>query len=342
MGSEQDSKQVAIPKDRRPERFMDIRQMRYLVEIIEGASFSQASRNLGIAQPALSQQISRLEYDIGTPLLVRSSRGVSPTGSGRILYRHAKTILRQIEQAMHAARETVHKITGHVTLGLPPTTMSQIGVPLVTRLQRDFPGIQLNLIEGLSGDLQRQAISGDLDITIVFTQDTAPGWSCQPLFNEELFLVVPANSPHFPPDKTSVTLREISQTPLILPSNKHGLRRRVDLEFERLEISLSPVAEIDSLTVLMQCLSSGIGSTIKPSAATNVHGSEYADRWRCLEIRDVDLTRINYLHRSPATEHLPSARAVIDTLTRVAHDLTAENAWRGCTYVGPDLPDLEH
>src|SRR3546814_17704075 len=84
---------------------MDVRQMKYFVTIGDSASFSQASRELNIAQPALSQQISRLEYDVGVPLLVRSSRGVSPTEAGVTLYRHAKSILRQIDHAMIRSEE---------------------------------------------------------------------------------------------------------------------------------------------------------------------------------------------------------------------------------------------
>src|SRR3546814_12126768 len=108
---------------------MDVRQMKYFVTIGDSASFSQASRELNIAQPALSQQISRLEYDVGVPLLVRSSRGVSPTEAGVTLYRHAKSILRQIDHAMISARETKEGIRGRVTLGLPPTATCKLGAP---------------------------------------------------------------------------------------------------------------------------------------------------------------------------------------------------------------------
>lgn len=327
---------------RRTERFMDVRQMRYLVEIIEGASFSQASRSLNIAQPALSQQISRLEHDVGTPLLIRSSRGVSPTSAGRILYRQAKTILRQIEQAMTSARETKDVITGLVTLGLPPTTMANIGVALTERLRESQPGIQLNLVEGLSGDLQRQARAGDLDITVLFTQEGVPGWSCEALLREELFLVLPMDERYFPFETTSVSLREIAGLPLILPSSKHSLRRRIDMEFERLEITIAPIAEIDSLTVLMQCLARGMGATIKPSAAIKVHGLDLASRWRCLRVNDVSLTRVNYLYSSSATDHLPAARVVVDEINQLSHDLTADGSWPGCTFIGQVLPRPKH
>jgi len=74
---------------------MDMRQLKYFVQIVESGSLSKASRQLFIAQPALSLQMSRLEDEVGKPLLVRSSRGVTPTENGEALYHHAKFMRRQ-------------------------------------------------------------------------------------------------------------------------------------------------------------------------------------------------------------------------------------------------------
>jgi len=79
---------------------MDLRQLRYFTQIVESGSLSKASRQLFIAQPALSQQLSKLEAEVGKPLLNRSSRGVAPTDNGLALYHHARFMLRQLEQAV--------------------------------------------------------------------------------------------------------------------------------------------------------------------------------------------------------------------------------------------------
>ena len=80
---------------------MDMRQLRYFVQIVESGSLAKASRQLFIAQPALSQQMARLEDEVGKPLLLRSSRGVTPTENGSALYHHAKFMLRQLDQALY-------------------------------------------------------------------------------------------------------------------------------------------------------------------------------------------------------------------------------------------------
>lgn len=312
---------------------MDVRQMKYFVTIVDSTSFSQASRELNIAQPALSQQISRLEYDVGVPLLLRSSRGVSPTGAGTTLYRHAKAILRQIDHAMISARETKEGIRGRVALGLPPTTICQLGVPIVERIHRNFPGILLNLVEGLSGFLQRQACGGDLDLAVIFTQSAIPGWESLELLREELFLVIPADERFFPQSQTSVTLHQVAELPLILPSGNHGLRRRIDLEYERLDLRVTPLAEIDSLPILMQCLAKGMGATIKPSAALNVDGVNMANRWRFLSISDVALNRVNYLYSPPGEELSPAAEIVRDEIVQLAADLINDGKWFGVSFL---------
>jgi LysR family tcuABC transcriptional regulator len=315
---------------------MDVKQLRYFVAIVDCGGFSQASRELNIAQPALSQQIARLEYEVGAPLFLRSSRGVTPTAKGITLHRQAKFILRQIEQAITMTREAETQISGRVTLGLPPTTSAQIGVYLVERLNRRYPGIIVNLIEGLSGNLRNLAVAGDLDLAVLFTPSAVPSWEDTEFLREELFLVYPWDRKLLPDDVTSVTVRDLLDVPLILPSPQHGLRRRVDLEFERLNLTCNPVAEIDSLSILMQCLQRGMGATVKPMAAVNVHGPAQASQWRCLPFRGMSMTRLNYLYAPPRETAAPAVSVVHEELLNIASEEVSSRRWRGVTWTGPD------
>lgn len=315
---------------------MDVKQLRYFVAIVDCGGFSQASRQLNIAQPALSQQISRLEYEIGAPLFLRSSRGVTPTPKGLTLHRHAKLILRQIEQAVALTRDAETRVSGRVTLGLPPTTSSQIGVQLIERLSRRYPGIVVNLVEGLSGSLRALAMAGDLDIAVLFTPSAVPNWQETEFLCEELFLVYPIERGLFP-GKNSVEIRDLLDVPLILPSPRHGLRQRVDLEFERLNLVCNPVAEIDSLAILMQCLLRGMGATVKPHAAVNVHGSALSSQWCCLPFRNVSMTRINYLYAPPPDVLSPAAKTVHDEILALSREEVQSGRWEGANWIGADL-----
>src|SRR6516225_8042826 len=274
---------------------MDMRQLKYFVQIVESGSLSKASRQLYIAQPALSQQMTRLEDEVGKPLLVRSSRGVTPTENGEALYHHARFILRQLDQAVSVARQEHAHVNGRVNLGMAPTTVCALGLPLVKHLNAKYPGIVLNVIEALSGHLEHMARLGEFDLAVLFSQTAALDLAVEPLLEEELFVILPRDSQKIAPNRQDITLQELAALPLILPSPGHGLRRRISLEFERANLTVDPAAEIDSLPLLMHCVADGLGVTIKPMAA--VYALQNApEQWRCLRISDAPMIRRNYLY----------------------------------------------
>lgn len=306
---------------------MDTRQLKYFVQVIESGSFSKASRQLFIAQPALSARVARLEEEVGKPLLLRSVRGVVPTENGLALYQHAKFILRQLDEAIFVARRELADVRGRVTLGLAPSTACVVGLPLLTHLAAMHPGILLNIIGALPGHLEEMARTGQLDVAVLFSPTAASEMTCEPLLEEDLVLVLPAGSDLVPPDKRSITLAEIAALPLVLSSPTHGLRRRLVLEFERAKLNLQPVAEIDSLLLVMRYCLAGNRATVQPMAAT--HALDAPERWRCLQISDVSMTRSNYLFAVPAHQLSTAASIVRMELRRVVTDLVASGAWPG-------------
>ncbi len=316
---------------------MDMRQLRYFVQIVESGSLAKASRQLFIAQPALSQQMARLEDEVGKPLLVRSSRGVVPTENGEALYHHAKFMLRQLDQAVSVARQDTAALSGRVTLGLAPTTVCRLGLPLMQQLRQRLPGVSLNIVEGLSGHLEHMTRVGELDLAVLFHPKAAAELSVEPLLEEELFVILPADSPLVPRDRLSLTLKEVAALPLILPSPGHGLRRRIALEFERANLPLDAVAEVDSLPLLMHCVGDGAGATIKPMAAIHALGNT-PERWRALRIADAQMTRMNYLYALPPQKLSPCAAVVRDELRRVVRALADGGDWQGVTLCDPAAP----
>lgn len=313
---------------------MDLRQLRYFTEIVESGSLSKASRQLFIAQPALSQQLSKLEDEVGRPLLKRSSRGVAPTENGLALYHHARFMLRQLDQAMSIARQESGAVHGMVSVGLPATTVLALGLPLVRRVRERYPSILLNVVEGMSGHLGQMMRLGQLDLAVLFSSNVAPDVSIDVLLEEELFVILPQGSRLVPSRQTSLTLAEAAALPLILPTGEHGLRRRIAAEFEQRNLTAHVVAEIDSLSLLMNCVYDGIGATIKPMAAI-VLESQRGRKWRALPISDARLIRRNYLY-SLAPKRLSTAAAVVASeLRETALELVESGAWSGVEAVAP-------
>ncbi|AXS42413.1 LysR substrate-binding domain-containing protein [Breoghania sp. L-A4] len=313
---------------------MDIRQLRYFVQIVECGSLSKASRQLHVAQPALSQQIAKLEDQIGKPLLHRSSKGVSPTENGQALYHHAQYMLRQLDQALSIARSGSGAIEGMVTIGLPATTVAAIGLPLVRRIRERYPSILLNVVEAMSGHIGQLIRLGQLDLAVLFSGDVAPDLVIEPLLIEELFVMLPKHSKLVPPRRKCLSVSEAAALPLILPTSSHGLRQRIVAEFENKGLTTNVVAEIDSLSLLMNCVYDDIGATIKPTGAI-MHEAARGRKWRALSFSDVRFRRRNFLYSLPEDRLTTAGAIVAAELKETVRELLESNEWSGFETIVP-------
>jgi LysR family nitrogen assimilation transcriptional regulator len=106
------------------------------VQIVDLGSLSRAAGALHIAQSALSQHVAALESEMEAPLLERSSRGVRPTESGRLLYQHAQLMLQQAAEARAAVKAASAEPTGDVKMGLPLSLAFSLGLPILTAVPR--------------------------------------------------------------------------------------------------------------------------------------------------------------------------------------------------------------
>lgn len=311
---------------------MDLRQLRYFVQIVESGSLAKASRQLFIAQPALSQQIAKLEAEVGKPLLVRTAKGVTPTENGTALHHHARFMLRQLEQALSIARQDPGTVHGMVSVGLAATTVCAVGVTFMRRIREKYPGIVLNVVEGMSGHLAQMMRMGQLDLAILFSRDAVPDLPCEPLVEEELFVMLPQDSALVAQRRVKISCAETAALPLILPTSIHGLRRRITTEFEQRGLTAHVVAEIDSLSLLMTCVRDGLGVTIKPMAAALLEGHMRKD-WRTLAFSDADMKRPNYLYSVDSTRLSPAAAVVRTELRETVNDLVRDGVWRGVNLI---------
>ena len=129
---------------------MNLRRLKYFVKIVDIGSLTQAAEVLHIAQPALSQQVATLEGEMDQQLLIRTKRGVTPTEAGKILYTHARTILRQCEQAQLAVHNVGQTLSGHVSIGLAPgTAASSVTMPLLQAVRADIFNDSGKLMDGV-------------------------------------------------------------------------------------------------------------------------------------------------------------------------------------------------
>lgn len=311
---------------------MDVRQLRYFVAIVECGSLAKASRQLFIAQPALSQQLAKLEGEVGKQLLSRSFRGVTPTENGSALYHHARFLLRQLDQALSVARQETGEIRGVVTVGLPSTTAAAIGIPLLKRVRKRFPGVLLNVVEGMSGHLEQMMRMDQLDMAFLFRGDVSPDLDNLLLLEEELVVLLPCDSTLVAGDHETIALAEVAALPLVLPTRSHGLRQRVMAEFERRGLDPWVVAEVDSLSMVLGAVRAGIGATIKPMSALQLPGDVHCPL-RPVRIGDASIMRRNYLYSIDAPRLSSAAVAVMAELQDTARLEVASGRWKGVNYL---------
>jgi LysR family nitrogen assimilation transcriptional regulator len=313
---------------------MDFRQLRYFVRIAELGSLSAASHRLGIAQPSLSQHVKHLEEELGVELLVRTSRGVSVTESGKVLLDHASSVLRSLDAAVSDIRDRAGEPRGPVSVAFPSSASNVLSVPLAEAVRRDFPKIILRTMDAMSGHVEQWLTEGAIDIGIIYDVNETRHLRVTPLLTEDLFLIAPASSwPHeFGPDgisRVSVTLAECAELGLILPHRTHGLREIVERFAQTRNVQLKVILEMDALTHLKTLVAHHVGYSILAPAAVTEEVEQH--KFVLVPIKDGPLRRTVYLARNPL-RIITRAAVEIERLTvELVGDLVRKGIWRGET-----------
>lgn len=304
---------------------MELRQLRYFVRIVETGSMGRAALDLDMGVSALSQQISRLENELAIRLLQRTSRGVTPTDAGLAFYSQAQLALRHADDAVLAARQA--RLSGHVSVGMAPSTASVLGLPFIKAMRESYADVRLHIIETLSGNLARMITTRQLDLAVVFQQDKITRWSARAVLEERLFLIgTHTLLASLPGDLAEPTA--LAAIPLIMPSQGHGLRDRLEEICHENALQLEMVTEIDGLSLLMDAVRHGLGATLQPGAAlSRVHDEVL----RVIGIHNPVLSRPNFLVSLSDDELSPAGLAARVVLNRVMQQLVEQGAWPGAT-----------
>ena len=250
---------------------MDLKQLEYFVRVAELGSFTRASLALDIAQPALSRQVRLLEVELRQNLLTRNGRGAVPTEAGKLLLAHGRGILHQVERALEELGRVRGTLAGHVAIGLPTSLARVLTVPLTRAFRLQMPTATLSISEGLSVALQESLLNGRLDIAVLFNAQSSHEIDITPLPEEEL-LLVQARPPGLLEDPAPgpISLKEVAQFPLVIPSRPNAIRMHVESEIANLSCRLKIALEIDGVSAILDLVADGAGSAIlSRNAVTN-------------------------------------------------------------------------
>ncbi|MDP1954574.1 MAG: LysR substrate-binding domain-containing protein [Polaromonas sp.] len=253
---------------------MDLKQLEYFVRVAELGSFTRASIALDIAQPALSRQVRLLEVELRQSLLTRTGRGAIPTEAGKLLLKHGRGILHQVDVAREELGAVRGGLAGRVSIGLPPSLSKLITVPLTQAFRQQLPHAQLTLTEGFSMLMQEGLRVGNLDLAVLYNSERSPELETITLRTEELVLISPTTgastragraAPGGSGKRQPITLAEVAKLPLILPSRPNAFR--ILIEGEMIAIGCKPqvALEVDGLNAILSLVREGMGHAVLPS-----------------------------------------------------------------------------
>lgn len=248
---------------------MDLKHLQSFIRIVEFGSLTRAAATLDVSQSLLSRQVRQLEMELGTHLLERNGRGVTPTDAGRQLVEHGRGILRQVEVARQQLAHARGTLGGKVVIGLPPSVGGLLTVDLVLRFSEKFPGAQISVVEALSASLLEWLQLGRLDCALMYNPPVNANMRYRHVHSEDLFLI---GSPRLGPlPKESVPLATLGNYPLVIPSTLHSVRQMVEADAARYGVSLDIRLEIDSIRAVLDLVERGMGYGVLSRNAVASH-----------------------------------------------------------------------
>lgn len=308
---------------------MDLRQLKYFQRIVAAGSISKAASELHVAQPALSQQMANLERELGVRLLVRSKRGVQPTGNGRRLLEHARTILSQVDRAMEDVGSAGGDPSGEVTLGLTAGPAALLAAPLLTRCRSRHPGIVLRVVDAMASTLTEWVEIGRVDLALIFDIGQKLSLDLMPVLWEEILLCgTGIGSEPLKP-------QQLARLPLVVPSRQHPMRELIERYARSNGIELQLAYEVDALPATFAMLRSGIGCAFLSPIAARETARRYDFDGRPLSPK---LERLVSLARPQAQPLTQAAEAVRALLCDIITELVGSGAWPATLLLKPN-PD---
>jgi LysR family nitrogen assimilation transcriptional regulator len=260
---------------------MDLKQLEYFVRVAEVGSFTRAASALDIAQPALSRQIRLLEVELHQNLLTRNGRGATPTEAGKLLLEHGRGILHQVSRAKEELGRVRGALAGRVAIGMPPSVSRVVAVPLIREFRRTMPDATLSIMEGLTVAMHEALLTGRLDIALLYNATPAPGIELTPLVDEPLFLVERQTAKKATKPRP-VSLRDLADFPLVIPSRPNAIRMQVETELAAVGQRPNVVLEIDGVATILDLIQDGAGCAILTRHAVST--SAYPQAFACRPI----------------------------------------------------------
>ncbi len=278
---------------------MDLYQLEYFLEAARQRNFTRAAAHLHLAQAALSEQIRKLEKELGTPLFSRGRRETVLTAAGEALRPHAEALLFQAEAAKTAVQELVGLRGGRLTLGVIPSVSACLLPAAIAVFRKRHPLIELRLLEGTSEDVAKWVENGRVEFGVVQLPTTVGSFEEQLLFTEP-FVALVARS-HAAASQSSIGLAKLSNESFIL--YKGRVRDTTLTACRAAGFEPRIACESSELDTIRSLVAAGLGIAILPQLATRESNAKCV----CLRLRSDPVERRVAILSRKGHAHSPSA-----------------------------------
>jgi LysR family hydrogen peroxide-inducible transcriptional activator len=243
---------------------MEIHQLTYFVAVAETGGFTRAAERCNVAQPSLSQQIMKLEQELGQPLFERLGRKVVLTETGRMLLPRANAILAELQDIKHGLDQDVDTGQGTLSVGFIPTIAPFVLPRIIHRFRQTFPQAALTVQEDFTDNLIRDLIDGKLDVGIMSLPIHNKLIKTQELLTEPL--LVASSRRYDISSRTSIRVKELDDFPFIALSEVHCLGEQVQTFCYQQHVNLQIVCHTAQLSTVQSCIALGLGVSLVPQA----------------------------------------------------------------------------
>jgi LysR family transcriptional activator of glutamate synthase operon len=254
---------------------MELRQLEYFAAVAHHGQFTRAARELNVAQPAISQQIKRLESEIGLELFNRSTRRVELTDAGSLLLGRALRILAEVEGARQEMSEVTGLLRGRVAIGALP--VSRVDAPgLLQRFLERHPGIGIHLHEQALPVMLPMLRRDELDVCFALARHDELGDDIDGRFLYEEELVAVTSPGHRLAKRKRLELADLVDEPLIRFRTGSALQAIIDAGFDRAGVSPAFAFESFEMETVRALASRGLGVALLPAGYLLHEGAEIA------------------------------------------------------------------
>ena len=302
---------------------IDLRELRYFAAAVRTGNLARAAQDLNVSASAISQQLHKLEGELGTPLLVRHGRGVIATQAGCRLLERVDAVVRLLNAPL-GPEDPRAAPTGALSLAIPAELAGVVTVPVLAALRERLPDLTPTIKESIDGGVDSWLLAGQVDLAVLPDPSDVEELEVEPILADPIGVVVGPRS-RLAETALPMRLRDLDSLPLILPGKRHWLRRMLARAAFQRGLRCEPAFEVDSLAATRDLVRHGLGCAVLPRAAVREETARGALVFRPLEQPGLAATYAVAFARPAPWFASDAARAVRCALGALA----ADGTWTG-------------